>query len=325
MPKENVMHVAAWEIDEQELPHRLQPDRSYLERHLESWLENEPTLLSPGLEVVARQLVLPDGSRLDLLGLNPEDRWVIVELKQGSVTTGTIAQALHYFLELGGMTNAELHQRLVGRHLEAGSELADRVQRLTGSDEEASDRDYRLIVAGGGAGDSAEAAAATLARAGFSIPVTVISFQIIESEGGRPILIREMDEEGSSGTGSSSTASSDSLIALCDDCGVRSEMNSIQQLMADLGFGEHRRRTGLNFNSGARKQLFWVTPTPRQIRIGYILENFPTLLNVDEATVELEFGDNWITLPPSDAVDRMRQWAEQAARWRDTGEGVPAG
>lgn len=50
---------------------------------------------------VARQLRLLDNTRLDLLGLTPDDEWVVIELKRGPVDASTLTQALHYALLLG--------------------------------------------------------------------------------------------------------------------------------------------------------------------------------------------------------------------------------
>jgi RecB family endonuclease NucS len=104
-------YIAAWEIGDGDVPTRMAEEREFLEKHLEGWIEHEPSLLGGDIRWVSRQLVLPDGSRLDLLGLTKDNTWVIAELKAGQVDASTVLQAMHYFLQIAAMSDAELAQR----------------------------------------------------------------------------------------------------------------------------------------------------------------------------------------------------------------------
>ena len=66
-----------------------------LERHLEDWISADPALLQEGLVVVGRQIQLECG-RLDLLALDPQGRWAVIEIKRGALDRKTVAQVVDY-------------------------------------------------------------------------------------------------------------------------------------------------------------------------------------------------------------------------------------
>lgn len=100
--------LGAWRIDD-EGPRRLQSVDVALERQLEDWIENEPSLLREGLQIVGRQITLEAG-RLDLLAVDPQGRWVVIELKAGRLYRETIAQALDYAAALEALSDEMLRQ-----------------------------------------------------------------------------------------------------------------------------------------------------------------------------------------------------------------------
>jgi hypothetical protein len=295
--------TGAWEIDPDDQPSRLTTDREFLERHLETWIEREPSLLGSDIRWVARQLYLPDGSILDLLGVAADGTWVIAELKSGAVGTGAVLQAMHYYVELANMTNGQLLDRVLaqGRIDEAHiRELHDSI----GRDRESTDREYRLMVAGVGAGEAAERAAETLKEAGFKVRVAVVSFQIVSASGGRRVLLREIDDQGEG----PSTWTLESVLARAEAFGVRNELEKIQWYLESVGYRTYLKQYGLNFNQSARRQTFFVKPVQDAIHVGYLASSFPYLFGVDEMTAEAELGDNWRTLSPTQALETMHQW-----------------
>ncbi len=78
------MRVALWSIEEDK-PSRLEQRRDWVEAHLEQWVKADASLVAEGLTWVGQQVVLPDGSRLDLVGLTREGGLVVAELKRGAV------------------------------------------------------------------------------------------------------------------------------------------------------------------------------------------------------------------------------------------------
>ena len=83
-----------WQISKRG-PQRVSDGKLNLEEHLEDWIVADPDLLQVGLTVIARQLVVEAG-RIDLLALDPAGRWVVAEIKRGTLYRDTVAQGLDY-------------------------------------------------------------------------------------------------------------------------------------------------------------------------------------------------------------------------------------
>jgi RecB family endonuclease NucS len=76
-------------------PERLQHAEVSVERDLEDWIEHDPSLLERGLVIVGRQIRL-EGGPLDLLALDQQGRWVLIEMKRERLRREVIAQAIDY-------------------------------------------------------------------------------------------------------------------------------------------------------------------------------------------------------------------------------------
>ena len=87
MPK-----VGVWPVVEDQLT-RIPASALALEESLEDWIAADPALLQAGLVVVGRHSAL-EGGRLDVLAIDPQGRWIIIEITRGALRRETIAQAL---------------------------------------------------------------------------------------------------------------------------------------------------------------------------------------------------------------------------------------
>ncbi|MXW36583.1 MAG: DUF91 domain-containing protein, partial [Chloroflexi bacterium] len=72
--------LGVWTVDG-DAPKRVSRSGVGLERNLEDWIANDSSLLADGLTIVGRQVRL-DGGPLDLLAIDWQDRWVVIELKR---------------------------------------------------------------------------------------------------------------------------------------------------------------------------------------------------------------------------------------------------
>src|SRR5690349_16641727 len=94
------MPLAAWTIAGS-APIRLAPASVVLEKDLESWIEEDPTLVDRGLVVLQRQLHLGVSGRLDLLCVDQQGRLVVIEIKRATLIRDAIAQAIDYASVIG--------------------------------------------------------------------------------------------------------------------------------------------------------------------------------------------------------------------------------
>lgn len=98
--------IGLWAAD-RDGPRRLQVTESIAERQLEEWIEHDPQLLEQGLQIVARQLRTAGGP-LDLLGIDAQGRWVLIEIKRDRLRREVLAQAIDYASCLAAMDPQEL-------------------------------------------------------------------------------------------------------------------------------------------------------------------------------------------------------------------------
>jgi hypothetical protein len=142
---------------------------------------------------VGRQITT-DAGNLDLLGIDPQGRWFVIELKRGLVNRDTIAQAIDYAACLSEMPsdvlaqklNAYLAKQLGGQTLE--KLLAERPAAM---DAFLGDREVLIIVVGTGRDPRLERVEAYLKD---RLPIRVVTFSVYEAGAVGQILLRELSE-----------------------------------------------------------------------------------------------------------------------------------
>ena len=188
--------IGVWEIDGAR-PQRLLSGQVDLEAHLEAWIEQDPALVQAGLTIVGRQ-VWTEGGPLDLLAIDPQGRWVVIEIKRGQVLRDTIAQALDYASCIARMSVDELREQVdpyLSKHGHGSTSSLDAIMRdrQGGLEEEGDQRDIDIIVVGTGTDRGLERMVEFLSRSG-DIAITVVSFQVFETAQGNRVLVRELTE-----------------------------------------------------------------------------------------------------------------------------------
>lgn len=98
--------IGIWRLDGS-TPQRYTRAELDYEEKLENWIASDPTLISPDMHFIGRQVHL-DAGYLDILGIDTLGRWAVIELKKKGVRRDTVAQALDYAACLAEMTPANL-------------------------------------------------------------------------------------------------------------------------------------------------------------------------------------------------------------------------
>ena len=184
-----------WEISENG-PRRLGSSTVELEKHLEDWIERDPSLVQHGLTIAARQLPTEAGP-LDLLALDPQGRWVVIEIKRGLLRRDSVAQALDYASALATMTLGDLEQPVNG-YLESNKfrgALEDLLrQRQVVFDRTEQIGEVAIIVVGTGRDRGFERMVRYLSNPG-NVPITIVSFDVFQLAGGKRVLVRELSDD----------------------------------------------------------------------------------------------------------------------------------
>lgn len=192
--------LGVWSIDGTDSEEGLQRpeprkvDRSHigLEKHLEDWIVNDVSLVAEGLTLVGRQVTIDDG-RLDLLAIDFRDRWVVIEVKPGLLASDALSQALYYASSLARLPRDELDAKLkpkLGNFGDAKALATTVKHQLDGEGEE---RDIAVLLVGAGIHPGLERMSDFLGR--YGVPISVVSFEVFELDGGPKLLIREAVDE----------------------------------------------------------------------------------------------------------------------------------
>lgn len=183
--------LGVWTVDG-DAPRRVSRSGVGLERNLEDWIANDSSLLADGLTIVGRQVRL-DGGPLDLLAIDWQDRWVVIELKRERLYRDALAQALDYASSIAGM-DADALEELLRPNLHGfgdAEELSRTVRRQLEGEE--GSREVAVLLAGVGIDAGLERIATHLGA--YGIPITTVTFDVFEPTQGHRLLIREVTEE----------------------------------------------------------------------------------------------------------------------------------
>ena len=192
--------LAAWTIDRQldedaarqSAPRKVERSHIGLETHFEDWIASDVTLIGEGLTLVGRQVRIDDGI-LDLLAIDTQDRWVVIEIKSGTLHSGALTQALYYASSIASLDGAELKAKLepcLGSFGDA-AQLSERLDRQLAGEEEG--REIAVLLVGAGIHPGLERMNEFLGR--FAVPIGVVSFEVFELDDGPQLLIREVVDE----------------------------------------------------------------------------------------------------------------------------------
>jgi Endonuclease NucS len=163
------------------------------ERQLEDLLVGSSDVLMEGLTVVARQLQT-GGGPLDMLGVDPEGRLVIFELKRGVLTREAVAQVIDYASDF-----AERSREDIGRLIEEYSghggvqkidDFLDWYGREYPDSDDVLDKTPKMVLVGLGADERATRMVDFLAGSG--IDIQLLTFHAFRS-GPRLLLARQTE------------------------------------------------------------------------------------------------------------------------------------
>jgi Holliday junction resolvase-like predicted endonuclease len=288
-------------------PVRIATGKVSLEKNLEGWIEGDPSLVAQGLQVVGRQVPL-EGGRLDLLGVDPQGRWVLVEIKRSTLYRDALVQVLDYAASIASMPNAKLREVVHGYLEKRGEELAghpvESVLAASGDDEA---HDVAVVVVGTGRDGGLERLAGFLGQ-NYGVPIQVVTFEVFDVGGERQILIREVTEADSGPSDGAAPVSERTVEAVFARAELRNGLERFK-LLYDAGTrnGLYARPSKYSIMyappSNKTRMLFtaWVRSNDGQIVIFVSPDAFAEFFSVtSEEAAELLGPEGYLEVPTAD-------------------------
>ncbi len=214
--------LAVWQVSGTE-PRLLASAQVDLEKQLEEWIERQPDLVQFGLTIVGRQVRVSAGP-IDLLALDPQGRWCVIEIKRDLVDRNTLAQVQDYAACLNEMSEEELRAALATHLRDRGLDLDELLGKCQARDTlEPNNREVVMFVVGTRRSPGLDRLIRFLAGR-HEMPFQVTIFNVYETSQGDRVLVRE--------------ASEDELPQPPEDRWQSSSLESMRALAEKGGFGE---------------------------------------------------------------------------------------
>ena len=260
--------LVAWSIDAQRgeggsqpsAPQKIPRSHIVLERHLEDWIVNDMTLIGDGYTLVGRQVTIDDG-RLDLLAIDSQDRWLVIEIKAGMLDSDALHQALYYASSLARLDADELYEKLKANLGEFGDEdtLSKRVKQQLA--DEGEERQIAILLVGTGVHAGLERMNEFLAR--FGVPIGVVSFEVFTPDEERQLLIREMVDEPTKPPIDKHRYTIEAIRGLAEHVGVRQQFDRFVKMSQRAGLPVQPQQASVRIAPPADRRRFLMYAGPR--------------------------------------------------------------
>ena len=260
--------LAAWSIDgqhaegppQQSKPERVGRSHIVLERHLEEWIAKDVTLIAEGLTLVGRQISIDDGW-LDLLAIDSQDRWLVIEIKPGMLDPSALTQALYYASSIARLGADELRGKLQARLGDVGDAdtLSARVEQQL--NDEGEEREMAVMLVGAGIHPGLERMNEFLGR--FGIPISVVSFDVFEVAGGQQLLIREVVDEPTGLPTPRRRLTEDAIRRRAIDAGVGKQFDRFVKMARQAGLAVQPQRASVRIAPPTNRTRFLMYARPQ--------------------------------------------------------------
>ncbi len=187
--------IKLWELDGTQANSLTLNSQLESEGLLEDTLVKNPNLLIDGVTLVGRQTPT-EGGPLDLLGVDPDGKLVVFELKRGTLSRDAIAQIIDYASDLDSMDLSELADHISRR---SGDHGIDKIENFRewysneGFGELESLKPLRMFLVGLRADDRTERMVRFLAQ-NSEMDISLLTFHAFDYKG-KTILAKQVEVE----------------------------------------------------------------------------------------------------------------------------------
>jgi len=253
--------IRLWEISNDQL-NEITQSKLDLESRLETWLDNDISILADDLLVIGRQVSTDYGDKLDLLCIDRNGDLVIVELKKDKTAREVTAQALDYASWVQDLSNERVTEIANGYLLiKNGSNLENSFRDKFSSElPDLLNAQHNIIIVAAQIDSSSERIIQYLSET-YGVRINVATFQYFRDSSGRELLARKF------------------LMDLPNTGGGKRNNLTIKELaeIADSNeFGELYR---LLYN-GLIPKIFWYKTTKKGLELTGAFQNSKIILHL---------------------------------------------
>ena len=312
-----MLNLGLWQIKDNR-PDRIVPSKVKLEQDLEDWIENDPNLLQEGLTIIGRQVHLKGGIA-DLLAVDTQGRWIVIEIKKGFVRRETIGQAIDYASCIEEMTTEELREIIIkykrpSLDQKKLSDL-DRIIKTVKKDE----LDISLIVVGTGHVPDLERMITYLSKK-CNLSISVVSFEIFDLKDGLPLLIRELTDSDTTPIKEKSKkpVDIDAIFRLAEQNGVLEDFKRIHDVAIEMKLYPRPYKYSIMYThpNNRNRVLFtlWANHEPKKLIMYNSVQGFAEFFPYTEEQILDKLGPSqWRTMEGSSIDDFIRGLKELLA------------
>ena len=162
---------------------------------LEDILMRNPDMLAEGLKLIGRQ-TRTTGGPLDLLGVEPDGRLSVFELKRGTLSREAVAQVIDYSSDLEAMDTGTLYRHIAEESGNLGIQKIDDFEEWYRENyaDDASLTPLRMVLVGLGVDQTTERMVNYLARSG--VDISFLTFHCFEQDG-KTLFARQVEVDSS--------------------------------------------------------------------------------------------------------------------------------
>jgi hypothetical protein len=186
--------IGLWHVANGRQPVRLAPQELPAERDLENWVEADPSIISPSLHAVRRQVPL-GGKFLDLLAVEAPGTWVICELKKMKLEREVLAQALDYMARIEELSLPDFRKLVTEKIEDLPIRSRELIHQALSREENGEGRDLRIVLTGIGVKEELTRMVNSLSGR-YGVPIQVCTLSAMRApEGDGFILLRDTSDD----------------------------------------------------------------------------------------------------------------------------------
>jgi hypothetical protein len=187
--------IGVWHAIVGSQPTRLVEEDIQFEKHLESWIFEDMSLVSPSLHRIGRQVNL-EGKFMDILAIEEPGVWVICEIKKTPLYRDSIAQAIDYVARFDLLNLQDLRELLCRYESQQSENAKSLIERALDREKDGESRDVRVVLAGVGVKEDLNQIVNFLAEK-YSFPISISAYSAVAAPGDDQgfLLLRDVSED----------------------------------------------------------------------------------------------------------------------------------